>query len=94
MMYSQAVRDRAKKYGIMKTNCSENLVCACRRCNSKKGTKMGLWIPRAFLGRHEGFWRAIHVSEAVLLVAAGTGLIHLFGQAGNVSGLISSMFPW
>jgi 5-methylcytosine-specific restriction endonuclease McrA len=94
MMYSQAVRDRAKKHGITDTNCSANLVCACRRCNSKKGTKMGLWIPRAFLGRHEEFWRAVRVSEVILLVAAGIGLYHFIGQADGLSGLLAGLFQF
>lgn len=56
MMYRQTTRDAAKVFGIDGVNDPKNLVAACRKCNSKKGTKMGVWILRGMIGRHEGFW--------------------------------------
>ena len=57
LMYEQTTRDRAKLSGINGANDVQNLVAACRFCNTKKGTKMGLWILRGKIGRHEWFWK-------------------------------------
>lgn len=42
--------------GINDINDTRNLVPACRKCNSRKGTNTGIWILRGLVGRHFGFW--------------------------------------
>lgn len=42
--------------GIKSLNCKQNLVPACRKCNRKKGTKMGIWILRGYIGRIQWLW--------------------------------------
>ena len=42
--------------GIHDVNDSRNLVCACASCNSKKRTKMGLWIPAGIIGKLQWLW--------------------------------------
>ena len=46
-----AVRRRAALFGIRGSNDLKNLVPACRRCNLRKGPRMGWWIIKGFLGR-------------------------------------------
>lgn len=43
-------------HGIKNVNQVENLVPACKRCNSKKGTKTGIWVVRGRVGNHFFFW--------------------------------------
>lgn len=57
LSYSQKARAMAKRYGIHGANEEKNLVAACRTCNSKKGTKMGIWIYQGFIGKSEILWR-------------------------------------
>lgn len=45
-----------KKLHIDNVNNKKNLVGACRRCNSKKGTKMGSWVIRGFVGKSKVVW--------------------------------------
>lgn len=52
-----AVRRRAALLGIHGVNDLKNLCTACERCNQKKGTQMGWWIMRGFLGRKEWYWK-------------------------------------
>ena len=37
-------------------NDPDNLVAACRKCNQEKGKKMGAWIRRGRIGRHQWIW--------------------------------------
>lgn len=57
LMYEPRIQKRAKRHGIDGANDVKNLVCACRRCNSKKGTKMGFWLIRGWVGRHAMVWK-------------------------------------
>lgn len=97
LTHRQDVRDMAALFGIHGANESKNLVCACRSCNSRKGTKMGLWIVRGMLGRHENFWRLVHLVYAVLGVAACYGVYRIyayFGEGNNMLQIISNAFRW
>lgn len=49
-------RKRLKRMMINDVNDYRNLVPACKRCNSKKGTKTGFWILRGKVGKNFGFW--------------------------------------
>lgn len=42
--------------GIKNINQTENLVGACWKCNSEKGTKIKKWYLKGCLGRHFVFW--------------------------------------
>ena len=42
--------------GISDINDVKNLVPSCEKCNSKKGSKMGLWLIRGDIGKHFGIW--------------------------------------
>ncbi len=53
---SEKLQNILKKKHCRDVNDYRNLVPACRKCNRKKGAKMGLWIFRGKLGRHEGYW--------------------------------------
>lgn len=45
-----------RKLGFETVNDVRNLVPSCRRCNSRKGPKGGLWILKGFLGKYRAFW--------------------------------------
>ena len=70
METSAAVRRRAALHGIKGSNDVKNLCAACRRCNLRKGTHMGRWIRKAFLGHMTWYWPAIKILRlaAVCLV--------------------------
>jgi len=65
--HNMSAQDAAKLYGISGANDAKNLVAACRRCNSKKGTKMGLWIVRGFLGRSELLWKIRKLARIAII---------------------------
>jgi len=83
LMYKQTTRDLADFCGIHGANEAKNLVAACKRCNSKKGTKGGLWIVRGFLGRSEKLWKIRKVVRIALVAALIWGGYMLY-QDGNV----------
>lgn len=53
---SRSLRRRLEKCGYDSVNDPKNLVPACRSCNSRKGTKTGLWIIAGSLGRIQPLW--------------------------------------
>lgn len=52
---------------IENINDYKNLAPACKRCNSKKGSKTGLWIIRGFLGRNLWSWIILYISLIIIL---------------------------
>ena len=56
MEQSVTVRRSAALFGIRGSNDLKNLVPACRKCNLRKGTRMGWWIIKGFLGRMSWYW--------------------------------------
>lgn len=57
LSYSEKIRKRAAFLGITGANEEKNLVAACKRCNQRKGVKMGMWVIRGFLGKNEMLWK-------------------------------------
>lgn len=49
--------------GAQTVNGTDNLVAACKPCNSSKGPKMGLWLLRGILGRYEAYWAALRLVQ-------------------------------
>lgn len=91
LCYSEKVRRQAARHGISGANDEYNLVAACRRCNSRKGTKMGFWIIRGFLGKSEFLWRirkGLRYTVAVIVIAYMAGAF-LYGS-GIVNANISA----
>lgn len=77
LSYDPNVRKRAASWGINGANEEANLVTACRSCNSKKGTKMGIWIYRGFYGKSETLWKfrkVVRMMIAILAVLIAFGL--------------------
>lgn len=50
------LQNKLKRIGANSVNDYQNLVPACKKCNNKKGTKMGLWIIKGEIGRHQRLW--------------------------------------
>ncbi len=67
-------RRKLEKQGISDVNDLKNLVPACKRCNSRKGQKTGIWILRADLGAHRAYWIA-RPFIYLMLFFAGCGLM-------------------
>ena len=64
------VRARAKRYGIEDINDVKNLVAACADCNERKSDKMGLWILRGKIFRHEWLFKIPKIAAIVAFVFA------------------------
>ena len=61
-------RQMLKEEGIANVNDVRNLVPSCRRCNRRKGTKMGVWYIRGILGKYPVYWKIILMSKIFLVV--------------------------
>lgn len=60
-----------KRHGINSVNDSRNLAAACHKCNRKKGSKGGMWLLRAMLGKYKWYWivrRVLFVSFILILL--------------------------
>lgn len=64
-----AVRRRAALFGIRGSNDLKNLVPACRRCNLRKGPRMGWWIIKGFLGRTWWYWPVRKLLRLTVILA-------------------------
>lgn len=76
---------------VIDVNDLRNLVPACRRCNSRKGPRTGVWVARAWLGKHPAWWpirRVLQIAAAAACVAlaawllSGDGLAAVSGHRG------------
>lgn len=56
-----------RRLGFKNVNDIRNLVPSCKHCNSRKGSKGGLWIVKGFLGRYRTFW-LIFWSVALIII--------------------------
>lgn len=63
---SLKAQEKLRKKKIMGVNDPKNLVPACAACNAKKGTKTGIWVIRAKLGKSESLWRIRKLLRAML----------------------------
>lgn len=63
--------------GIKNVNQSENLVGACWRCNSEKGTKLKKWYIKGCLGRHFVYWVIVWMISISLLFSGIDMLFYL-----------------
>lgn len=79
---------RYLKNGI---NNDKNLVCACSRCNKRKGKKGGLWILRGFIGPFFWplWWFAILPVLIIFLILYFSGVISC-----PALDYILSLFSW
>ena len=84
MMYSSRIRKIAQFFGIDETNQKENLVCSCRSCNSKKGTKTGIWVVLGFIGKHEWLWKTRIFVRYTLIAVLLFFIIRFLDPNGNL----------
>lgn len=66
--------------GISDVNDPKNLVASCRRCNRKKGSKMGVWIIRGYLGRYRAYWIIHHIIVAAIIIFFCLYAIPMYNQ--------------
>lgn len=66
--YSEPRRAMARRalgrLGMSGVNDPANLAPCCRRCNSSKGNRMGLWTVRGLLGAKRWYWPTLRVLQA------------------------------
>ena len=49
-------------------NDCRNLTASCMSCNAKKGSKLGLWAIRGYLGRYKSFWLIIYSYTLFIII--------------------------
>lgn len=74
------LQNQLRKKGFTSINDPKNLVVACKDCNKKKSNKMGKWIIKGRLGRHESYWHIRHGLRNVAIIA----VIFYWGQIWDV----------
>ena len=52
---------------IYDINDCKNLAASCLSCNVQKGSKLGLWTIRGFLGKYRVFWIIVYSYVAVIV---------------------------
>lgn len=57
-----------QKMNIDDVNDMKNLVGACRRCNSKKRAKMGVWVALGFLGKNKVLWCFRWILRVIVII--------------------------
>lgn len=67
---------------IDNVNDEINLCACCQTCNSKKGSKAGLWIIRGFLGKQKAFVFSIYFLTIILLIVFISAFIFIFRNGG------------
>lgn len=76
---SQRLQKKLKRTGATSVNDWQNLVAACMSCNLRKGTQTGLWILKAKLGKHAGFWTFRWMLRVTLsCVIMGVGFVYFY----------------
>ena len=80
--------------GARTVNDGANLCPACRRCNSRKGSKVGMWTLRGWLGRYRAWWLAVRAAQAVLLAAAAWALWSLGPAAAELARAAGRLLRW
>lgn len=73
--YTRMAKWLMKQFSIKDVNDYANLCASCKHCNSRKGTKMGMWLLRGYLGRYQWLWM---IRWGVRLCVAGFLLAFLF----------------
>lgn len=53
---------------IENVNDKRNLAAACRKCNRRKSTQMGIWILRGFIGKSNIIWVLRWIVRCILIV--------------------------
>lgn len=66
--------EKLRQWGCGSVNEAQNLVACCKRCNSRKGTKAGIWVLRGLVGRSNCFW-IIRWVIRLLVVLLGCGWV-------------------
>lgn len=70
-----------------------NLAPACSACNSRKGSRGGLWIARGVLGEFGWYWALVWVARAAGLAVALLALKALAESSPVVAGIGTGLAP-
>ena len=74
------LQKRIKRLGIRDVNSAKNLVPACNRCNQEKGTKMGMWVLKGYIGRHQKLWFLRWLIRILVITAIVVVMLHFGGK--------------
>ncbi|MCD8027999.1 MAG: HNH endonuclease [Erysipelotrichaceae bacterium] len=66
--YNTFYKKILEKLKIDNVNDEKNLAAACKSCNSRKGSKGGLWVIRGFLGKHYPWIILCYMLGLILLI--------------------------
>lgn len=58
-------------------NSLRNLAPACKKCNSRKSDKMGLWVLRGWLGKYRLYWLFVRLFQCACLYLLLIGILRL-----------------
>ena len=65
-----AARRAMGRLSMRGVNDLANLAPSCRRCNSSKGNRAGLWTVRGLLGAKRWYWPSLRVAQAAAVAFA------------------------
>lgn len=74
---SPAARNLLYIRGISEANDVRNLVPSCQKCNRKKGTHIGLWPLRAWLGKYPQWFLIRKIMRIIIIFILSAVLLRL-----------------
>lgn len=80
-----SARRLLKIRGMNSVNDTGNLTASCVRCNKQKGSKMGIWLVRAYLGKYRLYWAV----KPVITLAAVCIVIWYLIHTGIMNDILS-----
>lgn len=80
---SPGLQKKLKAMGAESVNDPINLVPACKRCNSRKGTRTGTWIITGRIGSHQKLW---FLRWSLRFILAAAVLVIAFHSYEKVTG--------
>lgn len=66
---SVRLQKQMKWFGIDDINSEKNLCVAHKSCNSRKGSKTGVWVFKGFLGKIKALWVVRWIGRIIVAVA-------------------------
>lgn len=78
-------QEKLKSLGATSVNSYQNLVPACWTCNSLKSAKLGRWIIKGKIGRHQNLWPIRKFIKLIIVLSILFTIIYFS---------YTKIFPW